>query len=754
VWYSFYLIQPPNPKPADNDPTAFSAERAFKYVQQIATRPHPLGSSANDSVRSYLLTQLRKMGLEPAVQQGVGVGKSFGRGLAGYTKNIFAKIPGRDPEKTILLMAHYDSVPTGPGAADDASSVAAILEAIRAIKSQKKPLKNNVWILFTDGEERGLLGAETFVDRFTDLDQIDLVLNFEARGSSGPSMMFETSTPNGGLIPHFAKATPDPVANSLMYTVYKMLPNDTDMSVTKRAGLPGINFAFANQLLNYHTMQDTPQNLSLASLQHQGSNLLHNVRHFGNTDFNLNSKSEFVYFNNATGGITYYPASWSFPLALVTAMLFLAYLVFLFRTDQLNIGRYIGSLALFLGIVIVGTVLTYFIWQGFEWLHPEYRWLLMGENYSRSWYLWGFTLLNLGIFCGIYGWIQKKLTTQQLLAGSFTVWVLLSLITAWYLPTASYLFTWPVLMDLIGWIVLGNNITNNSWKSISILGISLLGALFIIPPYIYLVQIMLTTKMIAVCMLLLLLTAGLCWALIWQIIRDRKLIWDTGLLLGAVTCFIAASLHSGFDARHKKQNDINYVQDLNAQEAYWVSRNFKADSWTGQFLGTNYKQDTLREIKFYGNRSVLFNTAEPLKMSSPTFDMLADSSADSVRFVTLQIQTGQHGIGMQMSWNPKSSIVDVKIRGKSIASSDSAEHMPIYRISYFQDLSDPIEMELAFDPRKQPMVYFDFVKSGLPTQLIHNYKERSPDMMPTPYPVSNSTIWQTSIALDTLVNED
>ncbi|HKK46865.1 MAG TPA: hypothetical protein VJ964_15165, partial [Balneolaceae bacterium] len=502
-----------------------------------------------------------------------------------------------------------------------------------------------------------------------------------------------------------------------------------------------------------HTMQDTPQNLSLASLQHQGSNLLHNVRHFGNTDFDITSSSEYVYFNNATGGITYYPAGWSFPLALITAILFVAYLVFLFRTNQISIGRYIGSLGLFLGILIVGTALTYFSWRGFEWLHPEYQWLLMGENYSHSWYLWGFSLLNLGIFCGIYGWIQKKLTTQQLLTGSFTVWVLISLIAAWYLPTASYLFTWPVLMALIGWIVLGNQITNNSWKSILVLGISLSGTLFIIPPYIYLVQIMLTTKMIAVSMLLLLLTIGLCWAMVWQIIRNRKVIWNSGLMLGAVACFLAATLNSGFDAQHKKQNDINYVQNLNANKAYWVSRNYKADSWTGQFLGADFKHDTLRGIKFFGNRSVLFNAAQPLEMPPPTFEVLSDSSVDSLRFVKLQIKPGQDGIGVQTTWEPKNSIAEVKIRDKTIYSrllSRKNQAKNLHNISYFQDLSDPVVMEFAYNPQKQPTVFFDFVKPGLPTQLVNNYTKRSPDMMPALYPVTNSTIWQMNVDLDTL----
>jgi hypothetical protein len=754
VWYSFFIIQPPESRHANSDLTTFSAARAFRHVKKIATRPHPLGSAANDSVRNYILEELRNMKLQPEVLKGVGVSRSFGQALAGYSKNIFAKIRGHSPQRTILLMAHYDSAPNALGAADDASGVAAILESIRAIQSQEIPLNNNVWILFTDGEERGLLGAEQFVDEFAEIDKIDLVLNFEARGTSGASMMFETSSPNGNLIPSFASATPDPVANSLMYTVYKMLPNDTDMSITKKAGINGINFAFTEQFTDYHTLQDNPENLSLASLQHHGSNLLNNLRHFGNTDFKLSSNTEYVYFNNATGGLTYYPAGWSFPIALVTAILFFAYLVYLFRTDRLGLGSYAGSFGLFMGSIVIGTAITYFGWKGISWLHPQYEWFLFGENYNHKWYLLGFTCLNAAFFCVIYSWIQKKLSTQQLLAGSFTAWILFSLVSAWYLPTASYFFSWPVLMALIGWVVLGDDISNLSWKSILLLAISLSGVLFMIPPYIYLIQVMLTTRMIAVSMLLLLLMIGLCWALVWQIIQTRPVLWSTVLLLTGVICFIIASLNSGFSVRHKKQNDINYVQDINTKRAYWVSRDFTTDSWTRQFLNSGFKRGPVPENRFFGdNSSLLYTSAPSMKIPSPEIQILADSSSDSLRHLSLRLNAQQKGIGTQISWNENLSIVEFNIHGKQVfdkyRNKDSVVKS-LNRISYFQDLSEPIKMELTYIKRENAVLYFNFVKPGLPTKLIPHYQERPHDMMPAPYHISNSTISQSRVDLDTL----
>src|SRR5213079_614462 len=102
------------------------------------------------------------------------------------------------------------------------------------------------------------------------------------RGSSGPALMFETSNENGALIREFARSAPYPMATSLMAAIYKLLPNDTDFTVLKAAGVPGLNFAFLETYEAYHTRLDTIDNLDPRSVQHLGANVLGIVRHFGN----------------------------------------------------------------------------------------------------------------------------------------------------------------------------------------------------------------------------------------------------------------------------------------------------------------------------------------------------------------------------------------------------------------------------------------------------------------------------------------
>jgi len=753
VWLSSYIIQPPAPQPESTPSTEFSAERAFKHIEALAQTPRPLGTAANDSARNYIIDELSQLGLNPTVQSGIGIGSSFDRGLVGNTNNIIAKMDGTNPQRTILLMAHYDSKPNTLGAGDDASGVAAILESLRAIKSQQTPLQNNVWILFTDGEERGLLGAELFAEELEEVGKIDLVLNFESRGSSGPSLMFETSENNGHLIPHFAHATPYPVANSLMYTVYKLLPNDTDMSVTKRAGLNGLNFAFTEDFLHYHTMLDTPENLSLSSVQHHGTNLLGNIRHFGNINFDQQSETEFVYFNNVAGGLLYYPSGWSFPLAFVTALLFVALLIYLFRTKQITIGRYLGSLLLFVITISIGALITYFGWQGIKALHPQYQWIIQGEVYNHAWYFWGFTLLNLGLFIGVYSWFQDKLLPQQLISGPFTIWIILSLLTAWYLPTAAYIFTWPALMGLAGWITLGDELdhTTYSWKYTAVLAIAFFWGLFIISPYIRLVQIMLTTEMLAVSMVVLQLLIGLTWPLIWSTIKNNQYKWSGGMLALSLICLLAASITSDFDESHKKQNSINFVQNIDTNKAYWVSRDPAPDSWTQQFLSDDYSKGTPPDISLPFRNNLLYQKATPQKIPRPEFEILSDSSSDSQRHITLKMNAHK-GIVMKMNWNPSSTITEVGIEDKLIFNN---QNMGRY-LYYFNDFSKAAEINFSYQKSAGiPTFEFIFVDPGLPTKLIENFQARPDHMIPVPYSVlsSDATIWETKLNLEDLLSK-
>jgi len=117
-----------------------------------------------------------------------------------------------------MLCAHYDSVSTSPGVADNASGVAVVLEALRALMCGPL-LDRDVVALLDDGEEDGSLGAVTFVKEHPWAKEVGVVINLDARGNSGPSIMFETSDGNGWLIRQYSQAVPHPLATSLSVAI-------------------------------------------------------------------------------------------------------------------------------------------------------------------------------------------------------------------------------------------------------------------------------------------------------------------------------------------------------------------------------------------------------------------------------------------------------------------------------------------------------------------------------------------------------
>src|ERR671914_2953931 len=255
---SLHALEPPDPLPASAPANEFSAERAFSHVEQIAERPHPVGSTANAEVRDYLVGQLEDLGLQPAIQEATSARTMEGTASIARVHNIHARIPGSSPTGHVVLVAHYDSVPRGPGAADDGAGVAAILEIARAITSDSQP-RNDIDIVFTDAEEPWLLGAQAFVREGRLDPQRSVVLNLEAGGTSGPALMFESSPDNATLIPALASAQ-RPIAGSGWEACYQLLPNDTDFTVFRDAGFAGMNFSLAEGSARYHTPEDSPAN--------------------------------------------------------------------------------------------------------------------------------------------------------------------------------------------------------------------------------------------------------------------------------------------------------------------------------------------------------------------------------------------------------------------------------------------------------------------------------------------------------------
>jgi hypothetical protein len=314
-------FQPPAPRPAGAPATEFSAGRARQVLARLLGQgqPHPLGSAAAAEVRRRIVATLTDLGYEPRVQEGTGCSW---KGSCGRVHNVVARRAGREPG-AVALVAHYDSVAAGPGASDDMVGVAATLEVARILALGPRP-RHSVLLLIDEGEEEGLLGAESFMAESPDARDVKAVVNLEARGTSGPSMMFETSGDNAWLVAAWCRGARRPFGTSVAATIYGKLPYDTDLSVFKRHGVPGLNFAFIGGPARYHTPQDDLAHSDPASLQHHGDNALAAVLGLAAADLAAPPPPGSAAFFDVLGwGVMRWPLVWSGALALAAVGLLL-----------------------------------------------------------------------------------------------------------------------------------------------------------------------------------------------------------------------------------------------------------------------------------------------------------------------------------------------------------------------------------------------------------------------------------------------
>ena len=440
-----FATTPPGPRGLDTPPSAFSAERAMADVREIARAPHPTGSPDNARVRAWLIGRLTGLGMTvrttstPLSARGAkGLLRWSGSTATPPVVNIIATLPGGDTSApAVLVLSHYDSVWGSPGAADDGAGVAAALEIARAIKAdagRRRPLM----VVFTDGEELGLEGAKALFAADPDRGKIGVVVNMEARGGGGRTAMFETGRENGAMMRLFADAVGHPSATSLSVLIYELLPNSSDLTESKKRGLPGFNFAFIGRPGLYHSPLATADNLDQGSLQDMGDQALGTTRALVNAPALPAKAPNLVFFDVLGLAMIVYPpvVGW---LVLGVAAVLLGVAAWRVRAGAGDIGR--GALA---------TVVTLLLGAGFLFMFN----LLSGAGASANYYdrlaaipwLQVQALLLGGAAVALSLLLRRRdgnavATAIGTALPLFVVAVVLQIIA----PTAAFIVAWPVM---------------------------------------------------------------------------------------------------------------------------------------------------------------------------------------------------------------------------------------------------------------------------------------------------------------------
>ena len=103
----------------------------------------------------------------------------------GESVNVIAETPGGDPSRTVVIGAHLDSVPAGPGINDNGSGSGGILEIAEVYAAQDRTPRNKLRFMWYGAEEIGLIGSTKYVESLTqdEKDDILAMLNFDMIGS-------------------------------------------------------------------------------------------------------------------------------------------------------------------------------------------------------------------------------------------------------------------------------------------------------------------------------------------------------------------------------------------------------------------------------------------------------------------------------------------------------------------------------------------------------------------------------------------
>ena len=432
--------------PASAAPEVFSAERAMAQLPTIAAEPHPNGSPAQARVRDYLVQQLTALGLETQVQDTIA--SSPRHGTTAEVQNVVARLRGTQPTGAVVVFAHYDSVPAGPGAADNGTGVVTLLETTRALVAGPPP-RNDVIVLFDDAEEIGFIGSQAFVTQHPWMSDVRVVVCLDT-AVHGPISLNQTGAQNGWLVQVLARSFTGGVWTSTSGAggVY-------DYEPFRLAGFQGFDLEDDYAFYEQHTAADRPEIVSAASVQQFGDQTLSVTRELSSVDLSNPWGPDESFMTLPLVGLVHYPKTWELPLAAVATVLFVVAAGLALRrglATWAGLGMGLGGVAT---VAAVGAIGVGWLWNRVpEWL---------GWN-TAAWAFWpevvppggeyifaGFGLLVLVPAVGVYLVLRRFTEPVNVALAALAPVVVLSLVLWAVEPHAQIVALWPGLIGSLVW---------------------------------------------------------------------------------------------------------------------------------------------------------------------------------------------------------------------------------------------------------------------------------------------------------------
>ena len=687
---SIAAVSPPAVLSADAPADQFSAERAYRHVEQIGARVHPAGSAAAADVRQHIIGALDDIGLRPEVRQAVGgTGALSGPYGMADVSNVVAVLPGTDPTGTLFMVAHYDSVQVSFGGNDDGAGVATLLETARALAAGPRPA-NDVLFLFTDAEEACLCGAEAFVSQDPLAARGGVVLNVEARGSHGPAVMFETSAGNRDVVDVYGSAAPYPVATSFAVEVYRLLPNDTDFTPFRESGrFTGLNSAYIDGSAVYHSPQDTPQVMDRSSLQQHGENALALARAYGGTDIAALATpggGDSTYFP-VLGTLVRYPGWITWPLAAL-ALLSVAALTALARSRGVTSWpRAAAGVGLALIPLVLAPLSAQLLWTLLVALRPDYA--NMTDPWNPGWFRACVVAVVAAIVLSWFGLLRRRCGSWSLAIGGLTWLAVIGIALASAAPGGSYLAAVPALAGALAgmvavtapwmwirWIALAFGgavavviLVPTVWLFFPALGLATgaAGALFAVLLALAIIPVLdLLFPVIGV-------GGGAAESSVAQgesaarVSSQRRSAALPAMItaVAAATFLVAGLMTDRFDADHPAPAHLAYLLDTTSAQARWVSTDDRPGEWLTQYVAG---QEDLEGFGVIGS-DVRTGPAEVADLPAPAVRVSPGPVTADRRKVTVTI-TPRRPARLVYFEVPAGQVVSATVQGRSVPVTD------------------------------------------------------------------------------------
>jgi Zn-dependent M28 family amino/carboxypeptidase len=175
------------------------------------------------------------------------------------------------PQEVSVLCAHRESVPSSPGANDNASGVAVVLEVMKALTSYRP--KRTIWALLSTGEEGGGIGIRAFVaENKAKMESVRAAIDVDVVGQGANLCVFtegrwpdRTVTTSDGPNNVLVEAASD-LGYCLVRSASPMGLGDTEGFI--EAGIPGAWLGREMKEMGHiHTAKDLPETIDINSLK-------------------------------------------------------------------------------------------------------------------------------------------------------------------------------------------------------------------------------------------------------------------------------------------------------------------------------------------------------------------------------------------------------------------------------------------------------------------------------------------------------